>query len=355
MPRASPLARVLLAVYVALVAYASLYPLEGWRDQGIAPFAYLGAPWPRYVTGFDLAANVLGYLPFGLLGVAALYPRLRGAAAFAVAALGGLVLSLLLEAAQTYLPARVENTLDVLCNVAGAAVGAALALPLLPRLLDEGPLRRRRLEVFLPGTGTDVGLVLIGAWLFIQLNPATLLFGAGDLRDLLAVPGGPPRTPEFFAAIEAATAAANLAAVGLLASALVTPGLPVRRIFVALVLAALAVKTAAFAIVMRAEHVLAWLTPGAQIGLLAGLGVGFAAMGLPRTARLATAATLLMAATALVNLAPPNPYFAATLAVWRQGHFLNFNGLTRLLTVLWPFVAIGYLIVLAARRREPVG
>jgi len=40
------------------------------------------------------------------------------------------------------------------------------------------------------------------------------------------------------------------------------------------------------------------------------------------------------------------------LKLWQQGHFLNFNGLTHLVTVLWPFAAIGFLIYLAARRRE---
>ncbi len=79
-------------------------------------------------------------------------------------------------------------------------------------------------------------------------------------------------------------------------------------------------------------------------------------MALPRTARLGLAAVLIMAATVLVNLAPPNPYLAASLKVWEQGHFLNFNGLTRLVSVLWPFAAIGYLIFLASRRsRETPG
>jgi hypothetical protein len=57
----------------------------------------------------------------------------------------------------------------------------------------------------------------------------------------------------------------------------------------------------------------------------------------------------------LVNLAPPNPYLAASLKVWQQGHFLNFNGLTRLVSAAWPFFALGYLIFLASRRREALG
>jgi hypothetical protein len=116
------------------------------------------------------------------------------------------------------------------------------------------------------------------------------------------------------------------------------------------VAAALVVKTAAFAILMRAENVLAWLTHGAQLGLAFGIAGAFGALALPRTARLVVAAVLLMAATVLVNLAPPNPYLADSIKVWQQGHFLNFNGLTRLVSALWPFIALGYLIYLASRR-----
>jgi hypothetical protein len=138
--------------------------------------------------------------------------------------------------------------------------------------------------------------------------------------------------------------------VALLVSALASPGRPVRRMVLAVVLAALAVHTAALAILLRAESVFAWLTHGAQIGLALGLAVALAAVALPRTARLALAAVLLMAATVLVNLSPTNPYLADSLKVWQQGHFLNFNGLTRLVSALWPFIAIGYLIYLASRR-----
>jgi VanZ family protein len=336
------------------VAYASLYPLAGWRDVGLSPFAYLSAPWPRYVTAFDVAVNVAGYVPLGFLAMAALHPRLHGVAAFAAAVAGAAALSLVLEAAQSYLPARFPANVDVLCNLAGAALGAALGQHVTP-LIGGGPLSRARGTVFLPGAGADFGLVLLALWLFIQLNPVALLFGAGDLRDLLAPLDGRARRPEFFVSIEAATTAANLVAVALLVSALAAPGRPVRRMVVGMVLAALVVRTAALAIVMRAENVFAWLTQGAQLGLVVGLAAAFAAVALPRTARLVLAAVLLMAATVLVNLSPPNPYLAASLKVWQQGHFLNFNGLTRLVSALWPFIALGYLIYLASRRRDTLG
>lgn len=339
-------------VYAALTVYASLYPLEGWRAGGASPFDYLAAPWPRYVTAFDLGANILGYLPYGFLCTLSLYPRLRGTGAFIIAVASALVLSLGLEAAQSYLPARVANNLDMLCNVAGAACGAWVGMLAAPQVLG-GPLKRWRSAAFYDGAGIDAGLALLALWLFTQLNPATLLFAAGDLRDLLATGPGRARAPEFFVSIEAFTAAANLVSVGLLLSALVRPPLSTRRMFAALVLCAIAVKVAAFAILMRAEHVLAWVTPGAEIGLAIGILAALAAMSLPRVARLALAAMLLMAATVLVNLSPPNPYLAATLKLWQQGHFLNFNGLTRLVSALWAFAALGYLIFLAARQREP--
>jgi hypothetical protein len=242
-------------------------------------------------------------------------------------------------------PARAPSSLDTNRALLGALAGQR-ASPW------EQPLRLWRARALQPGAHADFGLALLGLWLFTQLNPAMLLFGVGDLRDLFVGPAGPARAPELFVAIEAVTAAANLAAVALLVSAIAAPGAPVRAMVVALVLVALATKTFAFAVILRAQDGLDWLTPGAAQGLVAGLAVALLAVRLPRVARLALAAILLMAAAVLVNLAPQNPYMAAMLKLWQQGHFLNFNGLTRLLATLWPFAATGFLIHLAGRRRD---
>lgn len=347
--RGSPLARLLLAVYLLLIVYASLYPLTGWREHGGSPLEFLATPWPRYTLWFDVISNVLSYAVLGLLAVLALRPGLRGVGAVLASVVLGAGLSLLMEATQSYLSVRSPSGLDLLCNAAGVLAGAFAGLYARPW---EQPLREWRTRVLLPGAQADLGLALLGLWLFIQLNPAMLLFGVGDLRDLLQGPAGPARAPEMFVAIEAMTAAANLAAVALLVSAIAAPGAPVRALVVALVLVALAVKSFAFAVILRAQDGLDWLTPGALQGLVAGLVVSLLAVGLPRLARLTLAAVLLMAAAVLVNLAPQNPYMAAMLKLWQQGHFLNFNGLTRLVAVLWPFAATGFLIHLAGRRRD---
>src|SRR2546423_5555367 len=122
--RESPLARILLAVFTALTVYASLYPMEGWRDPGLSPFTYLNAPWPRHITRFDVAVNILGYIPYGFLAATALQRRLRGVVAFIVATLSATALALVLEALQSYLPARFPSNLDALCNAGGGATGA---------------------------------------------------------------------------------------------------------------------------------------------------------------------------------------------------------------------------------------
>lgn len=353
--RASPLARFLFLAYVLLVVYATLYPFSGWRDSGISAFAYLAASRPRYITTFDIVVNVLGYIPYGWLAVLALHPRIKGLAAFCSALASGAVLAVMLEATQTFLPTRFASNVDAVCNLWGAAFGALLGTRSIGWLLGEGPLLRWRARDVLPGARADAGLVVLALWLGTQLNPASLLFGAGDLRDLFRQPAGSAYEADVFVAIEALIAACNLVAVGLTASAILAPGAPLLRSLMALVGLGLCVKAGAFAILRQAEDVLMWLTPGALIGLAAGLPVLLGATMLPRLVRLALAAVLLMGATVMVNLAPANPYFASILAVWGQGHFLNFNGLTRLLSSLWPFAALLYLILLAARQGEAQG
>jgi VanZ family protein len=355
--RESPLARVLLAVYVLLVAYATLYPLAGWRDPGGSPFAFFSAPWPRYVTAFDIGANFFGYVPYGLLCALSLRPRAPAGVTALLALLSGTALSLALEAGQSFLPARIPSNVDVLANVAGAACGGVAGAWLAPRILGQGPLERLRAAALAPGAVAELGLTLLGLWLFAQLNPATQLFGAGDLRELLATPvaAGARHGADLFIAVEAVIAGANLAAVALIASAVIRPQAPVLRLVAGLLALALTVKTIALAILMPTEPALAWLTPGAQLGLGGGAVAALVLIRLPRTARLALAAMLLMAATVLVNLAPPNPYFAETLKVWAQGHFLNFNGLTRLVSAGWPFAALGYLVYVAASQLRPRG
>src|SRR5262245_47268906 len=171
----SILARYLFVAYLLLVVYASLHPFSGWRDRGLPTFAFLTASFNRPVPAFDVAVNVLGYIPLGFLAVLASYPRLRGVAGFAFALACAIVLSFVLESLQLYLPTRTSSNLDLLANAGGGALGALAALAATRPLMDAGELQRLRSELFLPGGRVDLGLVLLGLWLFAQLSPETLL------------------------------------------------------------------------------------------------------------------------------------------------------------------------------------
>jgi VanZ family protein len=166
----SPLARYLLGAYWLLIVYGSLYPLSGWRDQGLSPFEYLGAQVPRYVTAFDVATNFAAYVPLGFLAVLAFAPRLRGAAACAAATLLAAATSIALEAAQSYLPDRIPSNLDVAANAAGGLAGALAGIAAAHWLIRQGRLRAARGRWFRPGHRADLGLVLIALWLFTQLS-----------------------------------------------------------------------------------------------------------------------------------------------------------------------------------------
>jgi len=352
--RPSHLARYFFAAYVLLVALASLTPFSGWRDDGTSLFAFLAAPLPPYVTAFDLAANLVAYAPVGFLGALAVMPNLRGAAGWVVATLFGVALSLAMEMLQVYLPDRIESNVDLAANALGAALGATAAPPFAKWLARHGGLYALRDEVFHAGRTAALGLVMIGLWLFTQLNPETLLFGTGDLRDLFESLPSTVHPAELFVRIEGAVVAANLVAVALLAGALVPDRAHRSAVLLAVLAAALVIRSGAFAVLFRPADMFAWLTPGAAYGLAIGVALALPGTFLSRRTAIALAGVLLMAATVLVNVAPENPYLAHSLQVWRQGHFLNFNGLTRVVSTLWPFAALVYLL-LAAGRREPLG
>src|SRR3569832_2644209 len=120
--------------YVARIVYASLYPFTGWRDQGVAPWAFLWSPLTKYWTAFDLAANVCGYIPLGFLLALGVLRRANprfaaesNLAAVAIATASAALLSFFMEALQSYLPSRVPSNVDFALNALGALAGACVA------------------------------------------------------------------------------------------------------------------------------------------------------------------------------------------------------------------------------------
>jgi VanZ family protein len=340
----SPLQLYLAVAYTLLAIYGSLYPFSDWHDSGAPLTAFLEAGWPRYTTAFDLGLNLAAYLPLGFLWVTALQPRLTPLLAVIAAAALGAGLALALETLQNFLPSRVPSNLDLGCNATGALVGALLGARWGTTMLDGGRLHALRHQLFRHGRTADAGLMLLWLWLLTQFNPDTLLFGNGDLRYLLGLPAAMPYTAEGFPSVEAAIVGSHLLAVALMAGLLCRPG---HALVVGSVLAAaLTAKSFAFLLIMNGANGLAWATPGSLAGLGGGLLLWLLASPLPLPWRRAFAALALLVATALVNVAPENPYLANTFQVWNPGQFLNFHGLTRLASNLWPFLALPWLMLM---------
>lgn len=345
------LSRYLALAWLGLIVYGSLHPFAGWRDTGIPPLAFLEGGWPRYWTAFDLLANVAVYLPLGFFLTLALR-RLPGrytAPALAVVLAAGT--SLALEAGQSWLPARVPSNLDLACNAIGGLLGAALAQWSGPRVFARLLALEHRMIAPIPHA--EMGLTLLGLWLLVPLSPETLLFGAGDLRHWFGFASAFPFAAESFMLIEASITALNALAVGLVVRMLCARLLAACLIVPLFLLLGLVVRTLAAAVLIGPGESLAWLTAGARSGLLAGGLLLAVAIALPAVPRLMLTLLALFAGTILVNLAPPNPYSLAALATWRQGHFLNFNGLTRLVSTLWPFLLLPFLVLASGSRPRP--
>ncbi|PTT20551.1 VanZ family protein, partial [Acidovorax sp. HMWF029] len=120
----------LALIYTALVVFASLFPFDGWRAQGIDPLVFLLARLPPpYWTGFDVVTNAAGYAPLGFLLVLGMLRSgwRRVLVAVAVATVAGALLSLAMEFLQIYLPRRVPSNLDLLLNIGGTMAGALSA------------------------------------------------------------------------------------------------------------------------------------------------------------------------------------------------------------------------------------
>ena len=351
------LAWPLALALACLVVYASLYPFSPWRDQGLSPWSFLLAPLPRYWTGFDVAVNVLGYVPLGFFLALSV---LRGPGwtwPVSIATAAAALLSLLMETVQVYLPSRVPSNVDFALNALGAWLGAVAAY-LLERwgaLQRWGEFRRR----WFVGQ-TRGALVLLALWPAALLFPASVPFGLGQvlqrLEDAVAsvllgtpfIEWLPMRDVELQPLLPGALTLC--VALGVLVPVLLAYAV-VRERWQRLVAlgGALVIGVASTALSgalsFGPEHAWAWFDPSARLGLGLGLLLAVLALFLPARAAIALALLALGVQLTLLNQAPVDPYFEQTRQVWEQGRFVRFNGLTQWLGWLWPFAALVYVLL----------
>lgn len=335
----------LAGLYALMIVYASLEPFSGWMAPLPGTPFFLFAPWPPRFTRFDVAVNILAYAPLGFLVTLCGTGRsahLRLLQATGAAAL----LSMAMEAMQMFIPTRDASAMDLLCNTAGAAVGAlaALAFNRIPGLRTGVAGWRRR--AFVEGGSADLGLALLAVWLLAQLNPGIPLFAATFdpslelARDLAGT------------LLQAAESAFNVVGVGLFLALLLKQRRFVGGAVLMLIGFALILKGAAASLLIRQSVLETWIKPGVSLGVAAGALVLLLAVWLPRPARTTMCAVALLASLVPPLLAPDLWHARAPLALfdWPYGQLLNFNGLTRAVLVAWPILASIYVLWSAVRR-----
>ncbi|PTT77091.1 teicoplanin resistance protein VanZ [Pelomonas sp. HMWF004] len=347
----------LLLAHVGLVVYASLYPFWPWRwPPGMGLPWLLGLPWPPRFWAFDVEANLIGYVPLGLLGFAAAVRSGWGLrAALALGLLPGPVLSFLMETLQFFVPGRVPSLSDWALNSMGSLLGALVAIV----VNSFGGLQRwEGVRDHWFGASSAPALALLALWPLALLYPTPLPFGLGQWlpwwREMLmdAVEGTPWALSwgdavtvehELPPNLEVLAIALGLVAPVLLMITVARSGL--RRLVLvggALLLGLLATAIST-AMAFGPEHAWAWLSDATRPGVELGLAMTLLACLLPSRVAAALGLFALCALIALISIAPSDPYLALNMQAWEHGRFVNLYGLTRWIAWTWPFIALAWL------------
>jgi len=345
------LPHILGILYGLAIAYASLQPFVPWIPPPPGTPFWPFAPWPPRWTRFDVIANALAYVPFGLF--VALIPRRASPLARAgVALAAGVTLSFSLETLQMFLPTRAASLIDLVANAGGAFAGGLLGGALVRATRVRRLLSSARQHAFIGGRLGDVGIALLALWLTAQINPGIPLFAVNFEPGLTPAAVAVAAAPDIAATmLEAVQSAFQLAGVGLFLALLLRDRRHVGGAVLLLIGMAFMLKGLAAWLVLKPAAWEAWLKPGVAIGIAAGsLGLLLAAF-LPRPAQVAACAIALLSSL-LLPLAASDATAASaplTLFNWRYGHLLNFNGLTHSVLLVWPIAAATWLFALAGK------
>ncbi len=343
-------------VYCGLIVYASLFPFSNWRDQGVAPWFFLIEPLPKYWTAFDVVANVLGYMPLGFLLVLSALRTDHTRYAVRLASMAALVLSLLMESFQVYLPNRVPSNLDLLLNSAGAALGASSAWT----LEKFGALQRwsRFREQWFVEDARG-GLVLLALWPLALLFPCSVPMGLGQVlkrleASLAEVLVGTPflqwlpardieRQP-LLPTIEWLCVMLGLLIPCLLGYCIIR--LKIKRTWFSgwVFLFGISATTLSAALSFGPEHAWVWFAMPVKMALISALVVSIGLVWVPRRAAAVLLLLVLGLHLGLINQTFIGPYFEQTLFMWEQGQFIRFHGLAQWLGWLWPFASLAYAL-----------
>ncbi len=356
MPR-SRASRGALVIYVLLLMFVSLNPFSGWHlPQTLTLF-----DWPKYVTNFDVAINIIAYLPFGGMLLLIWQRRLSPGdtkrarlISWCVAVAGGFCLSVTMELLQSLLPWRVSSPLDVVANTLGAAIGATMLLIPLGRhtFAVIGKWRQRH---FANDSIVDWGLILLVIWFVAQLNPAIPFFEAGLIGStgngaLYSLAGATAYDPLILLP-QSVGKALNVTAFSLYVSLLLHPSKRVLLNVCLILIVGLLAKFAMAALLLKAPLIASSLSPSTVFGVCAGLILFVFLAGIRYRWRAFWATLLVFAGGVMAKLSSVYSALSETLTLfsWPHGQMANFTNLTRWLNEIWPVAALLFLAAIFIR------
>jgi VanZ family protein len=353
----------LAAAYAGLVIYASLHPFAGWVALSNLSPLMVWLPWPHYWGSFDIVANVLGYIPLGILLMLIIRHSDRGRwKKLLIVVAAAAFLSWGLEVTQYFLPSRVPSRLDWMLNVTGAAVGAS-SIELLAAL---GWLQRA--AVFYDRWWREDesgGGALLLLWPFALSVPASVPFALGQFFDRFSKAlrdwtEGSSLEKWFMGSSEilgfslAPATEVLITALGLLAPCLIIFTViraPKARLGLAVLIVVSGVAATALATALKfgPHHAMTWVTQQTESALIVGtlLILGLA-WWTPRVVAVLGLVCMTLSLQ-LVNTMPIDPYVTSSWLEWEQGRFIRFHGVARWIGWLWPMAVAGYLLRVALR------
>ena len=348
----STLALYLLLGYTLLIVYASLSPFTGWRDPGTAAFAFLTEPLPRYVSQFDLAINVLAYLPVGFLAALAVSPLGRPRLAAICGTVTGIALSLAMELAQGYLPGRICNVLDLLAHACGSLDGALVFVRAGPLRIIRDRFVAWRERRFRPGHLMDVGITLIALWFFSQLDPSLPLLGIVFFSDGVQAQLAGMSASSASRVLGPVSVALNFMGVGLTLMLIMRSSRAALVAVAALVCIAVLIKLVAATLLLRAEAAFLWVSKEVAVAIALGAIAVMVCAALPRSWVRVVCALALLGTIALGLLKPEDAssFLSLRLFRWNYLQLLHYTGLAAAVAEVWPYAALVFLYL--SRRQE---
>lgn len=353
----SQLPLYLVLGYTLLVLYASLTPFSGWRDPGHDVLDFLRQPLPRFLQAFDIVVNVLAYIPIGLLAALALPSRSHQPVVVALFGTAvGASLSLSMEVTQAYLPGRISSALDLITNVAGAVLGAAIAAKARAAPAIAERIGSWRARLFLPGGRTDLGIALVALWFFSQLDPSLPLLGVVFFSNGIQAQLAGLGAESTYRMLGPISVCLTLMSLGMLLMLLMRSHRSALAALAVMVWVAALMKLGAASMLLRSEAAFLWVSNEIVWAIMLGAAlVAFAAL-LPRRRLMALCAISLIGTVLLTFVRPDEVQSFLSLRFFRFAdlQLIRYTGLSATVAAVWPYVVLGYMIVLRIGDRKQV-